>query len=147
MYPLVVQKKWHPVKCADVYVKLHLCKDGIPINAKAESNIEKINELLNEPSNRVQPFDLTGSIAWAPDDVYAQVFGNECNGCVGGVGFGPTPSMHPTKNTSTIAQVRSQERDVKVTQLKNQVASFTEKVNRYDNLEEQMTHLMQLMQN
>ena len=42
------------------------------------------------------------------------MFGNECNGHVRGVGFGPTPSIHPTKNTSTIAQERSQEMDAEV---------------------------------
>ena len=55
--------------------------------------------------------------------------------------------MHPAKSTPTIAQVRSQERDVEVIQLKNQVAFLTEKVNRYENLEEQVTQLMQLVQN
>ncbi|KAK9984276.1 hypothetical protein SO802_033801 [Lithocarpus litseifolius] len=137
----------HPVDRADVYVKLHRHKDGTPVNTIAESNIEKINELLSESSNRVQSSDLTGSIAWAPDDVYAQVFGNERNGRVRGVGFGPTPSMHPAKSTPAIAQVRSQERDAEVTQLKNQVASLTEKMSRYENMEERMTQLMQLVQN
>ena len=55
--------------------------------------------------------------------------------------------MHPAKSTPAIAQERSQERDAKVTQLENQVASLTEKVNRYENLEERMTQLMQLVQN
>nr|POE80473.1 hypothetical protein CFP56_25189 [Quercus suber] len=137
----------HPVECANVYVKLLFHKDGTPVNTIAEGNIEKINELLSESSNRVQSSDLTGSIAWAPDDVYAQVFGNEHNGRVQDVGFGPTPSMHPAKSTSTIAQVRSQERDAKVTQLENQVASLTEKLNCYENLEERMTQLTQLVQN
>nr|POE81346.1 hypothetical protein CFP56_15875 [Quercus suber] len=137
----------HLVERADVNVKLHLHKDGTPVNAVAEGNIEKINELLSESSNRVQSFDLTGSIAWAPDDVYAQVFGNEHNGRVQGVGYGPTPSMHLAKSTPTIAQVRSQERDAKATQLENQVASLIEKVNHYENLMERMTQLMQLVQN
>ena len=77
---------------------------------------------MSESSNHVQSFDLTDSIAWAPDDVYAQVFANERNVRVRGVGFSPTPSMHLAKNTPAIAQVRSQERDAEVTQLKNQVA-------------------------
>ena len=94
----------HPVERAEVYVKLHLRKDGTPVNTEAENNIlsnimicllicnvllcstfeyqEKINELLSESLNRVQSSDLTGSIAWEPDDVCAQVFGNECNGHV-----------------------------------------------------------------
>ena len=70
---------------------------------------------MSESSNRVQLSDLTSSITWAPDDVYAQVFGNEHNGHVRGAGFGPTPSMHPAKNIRIIAQVRSQESDAEVT--------------------------------
>ena len=55
--------------------------------------------------------------------------------------------MHPAKNTPAIAQVRSQERDAEVTQLKNQVAFLTEKVNHYENLEVRLTQLIQLVQN
>ena len=55
--------------------------------------------------------------------------------------------MHPAKSTPAIAQERSQERDAKVTQLENQVAALTEKVNCYENLVERMTQLMQLVQN
>ena len=55
--------------------------------------------------------------------------------------------MHPAKSTPAIAQVRSEERDAKVTQLENQVVFLSEKVNRYENLKEQMTQLMQLVQN
>ena len=129
---------------------------GINENERFSSNVllcstfeyqEKINKLLSEFSNRVQSSDLIGSIAWAPDDVYPQVFGNERNGHVRGVGFGPTSSMHPAKSTPTIAQERSQERDAEVTQLKNQVAFLTKKVNGYENLEERVTQLMQLVQN
>ena len=64
------------------------------------------------------------------------MFGNEYNGHARGVGFGPTASMHPAKSTPTIAQVRREERDTKITQLKNQMAFSIEKVNRYENLEE-----------
>ena len=55
--------------------------------------------------------------------------------------------MHPAKSTPAIAQVRSQERDAEVTQLKNQLAFLTKKVNGYENLEEWVTQLMQLVQN
>ena len=54
--------------------------------------------------------------------------------------------MHPAKNTPAIAQVRSRERDAEVTQLKNQVAFLTEKVNHYENLEVRLTQLIQLVQ-
>ena len=129
---------------------------GINENERFSSNVllcstfeyqEKINKLLSEFSNRVRSSDLIGSIAWAPNDVYPQVFGNKRNGHVRGVGFGPTSSMHPAKSTPAIAQERSQERDTEVTQLKNQEAFLTEKVNGYENLEERVTQLMQLVQN
>ena len=55
--------------------------------------------------------------------------------------------MHLAKSTPAIAQVRSQERDAEVTQLKNQLAFLMEKVNCYENLEERVTQLMQLVQN
>ncbi|KAL4655124.1 hypothetical protein ACB092_01G428500 [Castanea dentata] len=55
--------------------------------------------------------------------------------------------MHPAKSTPTIAQVRSQERDAEVTQLKNQVGFLTEKMKDYENLKEQVAQLMQLVQN
>ena len=55
--------------------------------------------------------------------------------------------MHLAKSTPAIAQVRSQERDAEVAQLKNQLAFLTKKVNGYENLEEWVTQLMQLVQN
>ena len=97
---------------------------------------EKINELLGEPSNHLQSTDLIGSITWASNDIFAQVFGNEHNGHVWGVGFGLTPSRQTAKNTTASAQIRSQERDAKVTQLKSQVTFLIEKMARYENLEE-----------
>nr|POE80583.1 hypothetical protein CFP56_14991 [Quercus suber] len=36
--------------------------------------------------------DTSGSIAWAPDDVFAKVMGKERKGRIRGVGFGPNPS-------------------------------------------------------
>ena len=51
-----------------------------------------MKELLVEPSNQLQSLDTSGSIAWAPDDVFAKVMGKECKGCICGVGFGPSPS-------------------------------------------------------
>ena len=66
------------------------------------------------------------------------------------MGFSPTPSGRTTKNTIAIAQIRSQERDAKVTQLKNQMTILKEKMSYFDNFEEwmtQMASMMQLMQN
>ncbi|KAL4615636.1 hypothetical protein ACB092_07G141100 [Castanea dentata] len=55
--------------------------------------------------------------------------------------------MQPANSTPAIAQVRRQERDAEVTQLKNQVVFLMEKMNDYENLNEQVTQLMQLVQN
>ena len=52
------------------------------------------------------------------------------------MGFSPTPSGRTTKNTIAIAQIRSQERDAKVTQLKNQMTILKEKMSYFDNFEE-----------
>ena len=51
-----------------------------------------MKELLVEPSNQLQSFDISGSIAWAPDDVFAKVMGKEHKCHICGVGFGPSPS-------------------------------------------------------
>ena len=51
-----------------------------------------MKELLAEPSNHLQSSDTSGSIAWAPDDVFAKVIGKECKGRIRGVGFGSSPS-------------------------------------------------------
>ena len=45
-------------------------------------SIGKNNKLLDEPSNHLQLTNLISSIAWALDDIFAQVFGNEHNGHV-----------------------------------------------------------------
>ena len=64
------------------------------------------------------------------------MFGNEHNGHVWGVGFGLILSRQTAKNTTASAQIRSQERDSKVTQLNSQVTFLIEKAARYENLEE-----------
>ena len=66
-----------------------------------------MKELLVEPSNQLQSLDTSGSIAWAPDDVFAKVMGKECKGCICGVGFGPSPSGRSSKSTLTDLQIRS----------------------------------------
>nr|POF20990.1 u-box domain-containing protein 13 [Quercus suber] len=59
-----------------------------------------------------------------------KVFGNEHNGCVRGVGFGPTPSMHPTKNTPANAQSMEEEKENGVVRslikMANEISSISE---------------------
>lgn len=92
---------------------------------------------MGEPSNHLHSTHLIGSIAWASNDIFAQVvFANEHNVHVQGVGFGPTPSRQTTKNTTASAQIRIEERNAEMTQLKRQVTFLTKKMARYENLVE-----------
>ena len=62
-----------------------------------------MKELLAEPSNQLQlqSDDISGNIAWAPDDVLAKVMGKERKGRIRGVGFGPSPSGRSSKSAIT----------------------------------------------
>jgi hypothetical protein len=56
-----------------------------------------MNELMSDPSTQLDCTSSSGSIAWAPNDVYSQVKGPEHSGRVCGLGFGPTPYGQNTK--------------------------------------------------
>ncbi|KAK9983803.1 hypothetical protein SO802_033328 [Lithocarpus litseifolius] len=66
-----------------------------------------MKELLAETSNQLQSSDTNGSIAWAPDGVFAKVMGKERKGRIRGVGFGPSPSGQSSKSALTDLQIRS----------------------------------------
>ena len=74
-----------------------------------------MKELLVESLNQLQSDDTSGSIAWAPDNVFAKVMGKERKGQIRGVGFGPSPSGQSSKSAITDLQIRSsQSRDDKI---------------------------------
>ena len=84
-----------------------------------------MKELLVEPSNQLQLDDISGSIAWASDNVFAKVMGKERKGRICGVGFGPSPSGRRSKSALTVLQIQSsQSRDNKVAQLKASLAKM-----------------------
>ena len=66
---------------------------------------DKMKELLAEPSNQLQLDDTSGSIAWAPDDVFAKVMGKERKGHIHGVGFGSSPSGRSSKSALMDLQI------------------------------------------
>ena len=106
-----------------------------------------MKELLVEPSNQLQSLDTSGSIAWAPDDVFAKVMGKECKGCICGVGFGPSPSGRSSKSTLTDLQIRSsQSRDDEVTQLKASLAKMQEKLSSFDEMKERLSQFEEMEQ-
>uniref|UniRef100_A0A2N9GXR1 Uncharacterized protein n=1 Tax=Fagus sylvatica TaxID=28930 RepID=A0A2N9GXR1_FAGSY len=92
-----------PIERAELYEKFYTHKDGTPVNDDAAKNIQRMNELMSDPSTQLDCTSSSGSIAWAPNDVYSQVKGPEHSGRVRGLGFGPTPfwSKYQDKNYGT----------------------------------------------
>ena len=66
---------------------------------------DKMKDLLAEPSNQLQSSDISGSIAWEPDDVFAKVMGKERKGRICGVRFGQSPSGRSSKSALTNLQI------------------------------------------
>ncbi|XP_030924792.1 uncharacterized protein LOC115951783 [Quercus lobata] len=145
------------VECAALYSILHTRKDGFTVNPAVQAKMDKRKELLAEPSNQLQSSDISGSIAWAPDDVFAKVMGKECKGRIRRVGFGPSLSGRSSKSALTDLQIRSsQERDDEVAQLKASLANMQEKLSsfeemkerlsQFEEMEKRMAHMLQQMQ-
>ena len=109
---------------------------------------DKMKELLADPSNQLQSFDTSGSIAWSSDDVYAKVMGKDCKGRIRGVGFGPSPSARSSKSIAlTDGQVQSSEaRDNEVAQVKTSLASMEEKLACFDEMKERLTQFEDMEQ-
>ncbi|XP_023882348.1 uncharacterized protein LOC111994697 [Quercus suber] len=134
-----------PVKRATLYSILHTRKDGTAVNPVVQAKMDKMKELLVEPSNQLQSSDTSGSIARAPDDVCAKVMGKERKGHIHGVRFGPSPSDRSSKSALTDLQIRSsQSRDEKVTQLKVSLAEMQEKLSSFDEMKERLSQFEEM---
>lgn len=106
-----------------------------------------MKELLAKPSNQLQSFDTSRSIAWTPDDVFAQMMGKECKGRIRGVGLGLSPSGQSSKSALMNLQIRSsQSRDDEVTQLKASLAEMQEKLYSFDEMKERLGHFEEMEQ-
>ncbi|XP_050253619.1 uncharacterized protein LOC126699710 [Quercus robur] len=136
-----------PVEHATLYLVQHTCKDGSAINPIVQAKMDKIKELLAEPSNQLQSSDISGSIAWAPDNVFAKVMAKEHKGHIRGEGFGPSPSGRSSKSAVTNLQIRpSQSRDDKVAQLKASLAEMQEKLSSFDEMKERLSQFEEMEQ-
>ena len=94
---------------------------------------------MADPANHLQSSDTTGSIAWAPDDVFAKVMGKERKGRIRGVGFGPSPSGRSSKSALTDIETHSrQARDNEVAQLKATLATMEDKLADFDEMKEKL---------
>ncbi|KAK9990118.1 hypothetical protein SO802_025103 [Lithocarpus litseifolius] len=128
-----------PVECSVLYPILHTRKNGSIVNSVVAAKIDKMKELMADPTNHLQSSNTTGSIAWAPDDVFAKVMGKERKGRIRGVGFGPSPSGRSSKNALTDIETHSrQARDNEVAQLKATLATMEEKLADFDEMKEKL---------
>ncbi|KAK9991885.1 hypothetical protein SO802_026870 [Lithocarpus litseifolius] len=126
----MAKAKGSAVERAEVYQRVYRTKDGVPISTHAEENMNRMTELLNDSSIRLQG-EIGRGILWSNDDVYARVMGRpERPGRVRGVGFGITPSGRNATNLSQFAStpsssqttLRISELQTSYEQLKEQVA-------------------------
>ena len=106
-----------------------------------------MKELLVEPSNQLQLDDISGSIAWASDNVFAKVMGKERKGRMRRVGFGPSQSGRSSKSAITDLQIRSsQSRHNEVAQLKASLAKMKEKLSTFDEMKERLSQFEEMEQ-
>ena len=106
-----------------------------------------MKELLAEPSNQLQSSDTSGSIAWAPNYVFAKVMSKEHKCCIHGVGFGPSPSGRSTKCSLTNLQIQSsQSKNDEVAQLKASLAEMQEKLSSFDKMKERLSKFKEMNQ-
>ena len=106
-----------------------------------------MKELLVDPSNQLQSSDITGSIAWSTDDMFAKVMGKERKSRIHGVGFGPTPSGQSSKIALTDSEIQSsQARDNEVPQLKASLATMKEKLVGFEEMKEKVSQFEEMEQ-
>nr|POE89294.1 hypothetical protein CFP56_78607 [Quercus suber] len=83
--------------------------------------------------------NISGSIAWTTDDVFAKVMGKERKGHIHGAGFGPSPSGRSSKSALTDIEINlSQARDNEVAQLEASLATMDDKLASFDKMKERL---------
>ena len=106
-----------------------------------------MKDLLDDSSNHLQSSDISGSIAWSTDDVFAKVMGKEHKGRIRGVGFGPSPSGWSSKSALTNIEIHSsQARDNEVAQLKAFLATMEDKLASFDEMKERLSQFEDMEQ-
>ncbi|KAL0005884.1 hypothetical protein SO802_013445 [Lithocarpus litseifolius] len=136
-----------PVERSVLYPILHTRKNGSIVNPVVAAKIDKMKELLADPSNHLRSSDTTGSIAWARDDVFAKVLGKERKGRIRGVGFGP--SLSGRSSNSALIDIEthsSQARHNEVAQLKATLATMEDKLAGFDEMKEKLSQFEEIEQ-
>ena len=106
-----------------------------------------MKELLDDSWNQLQSSNMSSSIAWSTNDVFAKVMGKECKGHIHGVGFGPSPNGRSSKSTLMDIEIHSsQARDNEVAQLKASLAIMEEKLASFDEMKERLSQFKEMEQ-
>ena len=66
-----------------------------------------MKDLLDDSSNQLQSSDMSGSIAWSTNNVFAKVMGKERKCCIRGIGFSLSPSGRSSKSALTDIEIHS----------------------------------------
>ena len=104
-----------------------------------------MKELLNDSSNHLQSSNISGSIAWSTDDVFAKVMGKEHKGRICGVEFGLTPRCRSSKSAFTDIEIQSsQAKDNEVAQLKASLATMEDKLASFDEMKEKLSQFEEM---
>ncbi|XP_030936675.1 uncharacterized protein LOC115961915 [Quercus lobata] len=136
-----------PVERAVLYPILHTRKDGSAVNPVVKAKMDKMKDLLDDSSNHLQSSEITGSIVWSTEDVFAKVMGKERKGRIRGVGFGPSPSARSSKTALTDIEIHSsQARDNEVAQLKASLATMQDKLESFDEMKERLSQFEEMEQ-
>ena len=106
-----------------------------------------MKELLDDSWNQLQSSNISSSIAWSTNDVFAKVMCKERKGCTRVVGFGPSPSGRSSKSALTDIEIHlSQARDNEVAQLKASLATMEDKLASFDKMKERLSQFKEMEQ-
>ena len=106
-----------------------------------------MKELLDDSWNQLQSSNMSSSIAWSTDDVFAKVLGKERKGRICGVEFGPSPSGWRSKSALTDIEIHSsQARDDEIAQLKASLAIMEEKLASFNEMKERLSQFEEMEQ-
>ncbi|XP_038680406.1 uncharacterized protein LOC119981387 [Tripterygium wilfordii] len=120
---------------AKLFIKTHTRKDGSILTEDTREKIQKIEEKITQDPN--VGISNEDDIGWSKDDVYSEVFGDERNGRVRGLGHGPTPSQkncyvpRSLKGVSIISSSTSSRQSAQVMELTDRLASLEDKFTRF----------------
>ena len=112
-----------------------------------------MKELLVESSDQLQSSDASGSIAWAPDNMFAKVMGKERKGHIREVGFGLTAQVAEVTRvlwpTFKCDQVNQGTTKASLAEMQEKLSAFDEmkeRLSQFEEMGQRMARMLQQMQ-